>query len=142
MRRRSPVEAVLTGVVSTLRASTGLTGLLGSSTGVYNNPQQGASMPHVIVTSPTDSRMDTMSRFGSELQVQVRAVSDARGDQQAAQVLDRAIDALNFATIATTAPYASLGVSWDQSERYSEVVNGVVVRHHVGLFRVWAEQTS
>jgi hypothetical protein len=138
--RRSPVETVLTSVVSALRASTGLTALV-SSTGVYNNVEQGASFPYVAVTSPSDRRVDTFGRFGSELVVNTQVVSQARGDKEASQILDQVIRALNFATLATT-QHTALGITWDNSDRYMETINGVPTRYHIGMFRVWTEQSS
>jgi hypothetical protein len=138
--RRSPVETVLTSVVSALRSSTGLAALV-SSTGVYNNVEQGASFPYVAVTSPSDRRVDTMSRFGAELVVNTQVVSQARGDKEASQILDQVIRALNFATLATT-QHVALGITWENSERYSETINGVPTRYHIGMFRVWTEQSS
>lgn len=142
MIRNSPVEAVLSATVAKLRSSTGVTGLVTSTTGIYNNVEQGASYPYIEVTSPVDSRLDTMSRFGSDVLVNIKAVSQARGDKEAAQVLDQCVRSLNFAVLSTTAPHASIGITWENSERYAETINGVTTRYHVGMFRVWAEQTS
>lgn len=139
--RRSPVESVLTAVVSTLRSSTGLTALLGSSSGVYNNAEQGAPFPYVVVSSPADRRLDTFGRFGAELVVNTQVVSQGRGDKEASQILDQVIRALNFATLDTT-QHTSIGITWDNSERYMETINGVTTRYHVGMFRVWTEQSS
>lgn len=138
--RRSPVEHVIRAVVTTLRASTGLTALIGSTTSVYNNVEQGATMPYVVVSSPSDRRVDT-SRFGAETLLNVQACSQFRGDAEAAQVMDQCVRALNFAVLPTT-QHATLGCAWDNSERYSETINGVQTRYSVGMFRVWTEQSS
>jgi hypothetical protein len=138
--RRSPVESVLTAVVSTLKGSTGVMGLV-SGTGVYNHVEQGALFPYVVVSSPTDRRVDTFGRFGAEMLVNAQVVSQSRGDKEASQILDQVIRTLNFAVLPTT-QHTSIGISWDASERYSETINGVQTRYHVGMFRVWTEQSS
>lgn len=139
MARRSPVEAVLTAIVTTLQNSTGVTGLV--STRVYNHVPQATVFPYVEVTSPTDRRADTMGRFGSSVLVDVKAISQGLGDQEATRITDQCVRALNFATLNTTG-HTALGITWDSNERFREVVNGVVTRHHVATFRVWTEQSS
>lgn len=138
--RRSPVEFVLRAVVATLRTSTGLTALIGSSTSVYNHVEQAARMPYVVVTSPSDRRMDT-ARFGAETLVNVQAVSQTFGDYDAAAIQDQCIRALNFTPLSTT-QHTTLGCAWDNTERFSEVINGVQTRYHVGIFRIWTEQST
>lgn len=140
--RRSPIEAVLTGIVTTLKNSTGVTGLV--STRVYNNvpqTQDGGPYPYLVVTSPTDRREDTMGRFGASVLVDVKAVSQYQGDKEAAQILDHCRRALNFVQ-PTVSGHAILGMTWENGDRFLEVVNGIPTRHHVDTFRVWTEQSS
>ena len=139
--RRSPITAVLTGVVGTLRASTSLTALVGSSTSIYNNVDQGAAFPYVVVTSPTDRPVDTMGAFGVESLVDVKAVSQYRGDKEAADIVDACMGALHFARPTITG-HTVLGTAFENGERFHEMVNGIVTRHHVATFRVWTEQSS
>lgn len=144
MRRAIPVEAVLTSIVTVLRASSGVTAL--ANGGVFNNVPQGTAYDYVEVSSPTDRRVDTFSRFGSEVLVNVKVVSQGRGDQAPARILSACSVALcgegGSNTLTLAAPHRSLGVALDNSERYTEIVNGVTTRYHVGTFRVWTEQTS
>ena len=137
--RRSPVEAVLTGIVTALRASTGVSAL--ATGGIYNNVPQDTGYPYLVVTSPTDRRMDTMGRFGASVIVDLKAVSQYQGDREAAQILDHCQRALNFQPPSTTG-HQILGVTWDSSDRYQEVVNGIPTRTHVATFRAWTEQSS
>ena len=137
--RRSPVEAVLTGIVTALKNSTGVTGL--ATGGVYNNVPQSTTYPYVVVTSPTDRREDTFGRFGASIMVDVKAVSQYPGDKEPSQIIDQCIRTLNFQPPSTT-QHTVLGVTWNNSERYSEVVNGIVTRHHVASFYVWSEQST
>jgi hypothetical protein len=134
------VEAVLTSVIAALKNSTGVTGL--ATGGIYNDVPQGTTFPYVEVTSPTTRKVDTFGRFGAETIVNVKAVSQARGDQDAMRILDQCIRTLNFATLSLQSPQASLGITWENSDRYLEVVNGIPTRHHVGIFRAWSEQTA
>lgn len=148
MIRRSLVEPVIGAVVTLLRASTSVTGL--AAGGAHNNVPQGTAKPYVEVTVPFDQRVDTFGRFGSQSSVTLKVVTQdsdlARGDLQGIRLMNACIQALGGQggsnTIALSSPYAGLGISWDSCERYTETVNGVTTRYHVGQFRVWAEQTS
>jgi hypothetical protein len=137
--RRSPVEAVLTAIVSTLRASAGVSAI--ATGGVYNNVPQGTAFPYLEVSCPSDRPVDTCGRFGAELLVDVKAVSQAFGDQEPSRMLDQAIRALNFQR-PTLSEHETLGVTWESGDRFREVVNGIITRHHVATFRVWTQQSS
>ena len=141
MARRSPITAVLTGVVSTLRASSAVVAAVGSTTNIYNNVDQGAPYPYVVVMSPTDRPVDTMGRFGVESLVDVKAVSQARGDKEAADIVNDCLQALHFQR-PTIAGHTVLGMAFENGARFQEVVNGVVTRHHVATMRLWTEQSS
>ena len=136
--RRSPVEAVIGAVVTALKASTGVMAL---ATGVYNHVPQETAYPYLVVSSPSDARMDTFGRYGATVLVNVRAVSQAMGDREGARLMDQCIRTLDFQPLATT-QHTTVGVNWDAGDRYPEVVNGIQTRHHVGSFRVWTEQSS
>jgi hypothetical protein len=137
--RRSPIETVIGSVVTVLKASTGVTGL--ATGGVFNNVPQNTPYPYVEVTSPLDQRVDTFSRRGNEAKVTVKAVTQAPGDQQGARIINACVSALEDAVLATS-QHSTLGITWDNGERYKETINGVTTRYHVGEFRVWTEQTS
>ncbi len=137
--RRSADEAVVTAVVTALKASTGVSALV--STRVYNNVPQDTTYPYVVVSLPSAVRMDTFGRFGGLAAVELRAVSQARGDQEGIQILDQVVRTLDF-TRPTLTAQTMLGLAYDRSERYSEVINGIVTRHHVASFRAWTEQSS
>ncbi len=141
MARRSPSTAVLTGVVTTLRASAGVVAAVGSTTSIYNNVDQDARYPYVVVMSPTDRPVDTMGRFGVESLVDVKAVSQARGDKEAADLVNECLQALHFQR-PTIAGHTVLGMAFENGERFQEVVNGIVTRHHVATMRIWTEQSS
>lgn len=140
MARRSSVAAVITGIVTTLRNSTEVTGLVGT-TGIYNNVEPSAAFPYLVVTCPTDVPQDTFGRFGVDARVDVRAVSQYPGDKEAADIVNAGIQALHFQHPSASG-HTLLGVAYDSGDRFSEVVNGIVTRHHVATFRVWTEQSS
>lgn len=139
MPRRNPDEAVIGAVVSALLASTGVTGLV--STRVYNNVPQNTSYPLVRVTLPTTRRLDTWGRFGAEATVDVDVVSQAFGDLEGTRIIDQCVQTLDF-TKPTLTGHASLGLAYDETARFAEMVNGVQTRHHVASFRYWTEQSS
>lgn len=139
MPRRSPEEAVVTAIVAALKASTGVTGLV--STRVFNNVPQDTPYPYVVVTAPLVRRADTFGCLGGTTLVDVQAVSQERGDQEGMRILDQCIRTLNFTEPPTTG-HTVLGIAWDQTERYQEVVNGIPTRHHVATLRAWTEQTT
>lgn len=137
--RRSPDEAVLTAIVTTLKASTGVTGLVASR--IYNNVPQDTTYPYVVVTLSDTRRQDTYGRAGSLGSVDVRVVSQERGDQEGMRILDHINRALDQ-TKPTLTGHAMLGLAWDDLTRYQEVVNGVPTRHHCASYRAWTEQSS
>jgi hypothetical protein len=142
MARRSSVEAVLTAIVTVLRASAGVTALTATGAGsIVNNVPQDTPYPYVEVTSPTDRREDTCGRFGSSVLVDVKVISQARGDQEAARLLAACVQALDFQKPALTA-HTTLGLTWESSDRFRDVVNAIVTRYHVATFRAWTEQSS
>jgi hypothetical protein len=69
----------------------------------------------------------------------VKAVSQFRGDSEAAGIIDAVMQALDGQKPTVTG-HTIFGIAWENSERYREVVNGVVIRHHVATFRVWTGQ--
>src|SRR5690242_20171970 len=93
MARRSPDEAILTAVITALRASSDLTAL--ATGGVYNSVPQGTAFPYVEVTVPSSVRQDTFSRYGSEATLDVKSVSQAAGDQEGVRIRSKCIEALN-----------------------------------------------
>lgn len=136
--RTSPVEDVITAIVTALKADAPLLAL---TTRIYNNVPQDTAYPYVEVTSPSDARIDTFARYGSTVLVDVKAVSQAFGDKEPSRILDACITALNN-TLPSLTSHTTRGVAWDGSDRFREVVNGIVTRHHVGTFRIWSEQQT
>ncbi len=139
MPRRSPDEVVIGAVVSALLSSTGVTGLV--STRVYNNVDQNTAYPLVKVTLPTTRRLDTYGRFGAEATIDVDVISQAYGDLEGTRILDQCVRALDF-TRPSLSGHTSLGLRFDDTTRYAEMVNGVLTRHHVGSFTYWTEQST
>lgn len=139
MPRRNPDEVAIGAVVSALAASTDVTGLVSSR--IYNNVPQNTSFPLVKVTLPTTRRVDTYGRFGAEGTVDVDIISQAFGDLESTRILDQCVRVLDF-TRPNLSGHTSLGLRWDETTRYSEMVNGVQTRHTVASFTYWTEQSS
>lgn len=137
--RTSPVEDILTAVVTTLKAASAVTTL--ATGGIFNNVPQQTAYPYIVVTSPTDRREDTMGRFGDAALVDVKAVSQAKGDQEASRILDACITALDFQQPAMS-NHVALGLAWESTDRFEEIVNAIRTRTHVATFRVWTEQNT
>ena len=139
MPRRSPDAVVIGGVVNTLLASTGVTGSV--STRIYNHMDQNTAYPCIKVTLPMTHRYDTLGRFGAWATVDVDVISQNFGDLEGAQILDQVVRALDFQR-PTLSGHTSLGLAFDETNRFSESINGIVTRHHVASFRYWTEQSS
>lgn len=139
MARRDADEAVLTAIVTTLKAYAGLVALVG--TRIYNNVPQGAAYPYVEVTTPTANRQDTFGRFGQTTLVDVKSISQALGDQEGFRIRDQAKRALDFQK-PTAVGHTVIGIAWEMNERFEEVISGIRTRHHIATFRVWSEQSS
>lgn len=139
MVRTSPVEAVVSALITTLRATTALTPLV---SGIYNDVPQGTAYPYVVVTVPTNRRSDTIGCFGNSALVDTKVVSQYRGDREAARIQAAMISALNFQEPALAGGHRVLGLSWDSADSYQDVVNGVPTRYHVSTWRAWTEQTT
>lgn len=139
--RRSPIEAVLTSVVSRLTASTGVTGL--ATNGVHTEVPQGLTgYDYVEVTSPAWSRADTYGRKGAHTLVQVKAVGSGPSKQKAIRILDQCVRAMT-GSLPTASQHTVLSAEVESGGvSYAELVNGVRVHHEVGMFRVWTEQSS
>lgn len=139
MPRRSPDQVVVGAVVNALLASTGVTDLV--STRVYNNVPQNTAYPFIRVTLPVTRREDTWGRFGALATVDVDVVSQGFGDLEGSQVLDQIVRTIDF-TRPTLSGHTSLGLAWDETNRFAESINGITTRHHVASFRYWTEQSS
>ena len=137
--RESPNVAILTALVTTLKADSSVT--TAATGGVYNNVPQNTDYPYIEVVSPSDRREDTMGKFGAATLVDIKAVSQAFGDKEAAEIIDACITALDLTT-PTLGGHVTLGLSWDSGERFRQVINGIVTRYHVATYRVWTEQAT
>lgn len=137
--RTSPIEDVITALVTTLRATSAVTDL--ATGGIHNHVPQGTSYPYIEVSCPTDRREDTFGRYGAIALIDLKVSSQAHGDREALRITNACITALNNTTPALTS-HTTLGISWDTTDRFRETINGIVTRTHVATFRVWAEQTA
>lgn len=135
MPRTSPVAVVLDAVVDALTVASGITGVAS----VYQHVPQNTAYPYLEVTCHTDRREDALGQLGVSLLVDVKAVSQYRGESQAADLISAAIGALSGQSLSVSG-HTVFGVAWEHAERFKEVVNGIVTRHHVATFRIWTGQ--
>jgi len=137
--RRLPDEALFAAIITALRADA--TVVATATRGSFTEVPQGTSAPYNKVQAPTASRTDTCGRWGASTVIDVDSVS--AGDTQAPGLRMRAavMSALHAQTLAMTG-HTMLGVQWETSEYFPEVVNGLKYHHHVATFRVWTEQSS
>lgn len=140
MIRQSPDEAIATAVVTQLRASTGMTGLV--STRTFTVVPSTETFPRVAVNLPTGRRMDTASRFGAHTLVDVDAMSQGNSERDGLRIRSAAIQALNGQTLSLASPFQMLGLTWETNAESEEVINGLRTFHHIATFRVWTEQTA
>lgn len=141
----SAIEPVLRAIVTQLKSSTGVMGLLATTDSVFNDVRQGSLYPYVVVGSPTEVRWDTYGCPGKTLTVQVRAVTNGdvdRGDKKGAQILSACIARLHFNHTTGVTDHFLSGMVYDSGESYTELVGGVTVRHTVGIFRVHVTQST
>ena len=143
----SAIEPVIRAMVVQLQGSTAVTGQLAaaSSTSIYNDIPQSAAFPYVAVGLPTEVRWDTWGCPGKTLTVQVRAVTNGdvdRGDKKGAQILSACIGRLHFNHTTGIASHFNSGIAYDSGETFTELVNGVTVRHTIGMFRVHVTQST
>jgi hypothetical protein len=124
MTRQPAEEAIATAVVATLRADAGVTAL--ASTRTYTRVPQTATKPYLAVSFPTARRMDTASRYGAHTLVDVSAVTEGESERTGVRLRSAVIQALNGQLLTLTAPFRTLGITWDTNRDVS-VVDGADV---------------
>lgn len=129
----------MTAIIGTLRAAAGLTALVGAR--IYNNVPMGTVFPYVEVTAPTANRLDALGRLGQQTLVDVKAVSQWRGDEEGIRIRAQVKLALDGQTPAASG-HTILGIAWELNERLEEMIGGDRTRTLLSTYRVWSEQSS
>ena len=140
--RRAPDYFVVSSIVSTLRASSGVTAT--ATNGIYTEVPQGTPAPYVKVSaSIAGRRSDTLGRFGKQILMDVDCVSAGESQLLGIQMRDAVSRALDFGqNTQTLTEHRLLGLQYDDDTYFPEMVNNVKHHHHVSSFRVWTEQSS
>ena len=139
MAHKTSAKEILTATFTALNVS-GMTSLLGA-TGVTNTFPQDPTYPYVRLESPSGSRWDTFGKAGKERFVFVHVFSQAKGDDEVIDVLDKALELLH---------YVALSVSGHDLVRYQfdgdfdgadEVIQGVQTVHKIARFKVNVQES-
>lgn len=143
---RSVQEPLITATVQILRTSGNVAGLCP----ILNHVPQGQPRPYLVVENFTAIHWPTMGEHGSECTLQLHAVSEAPGDQECARILDAAIQDLSY-TKPALVDYLNPPLSTWYTVSYKrehelafkeELVNGIIIRHHIALMRILVGQGS
>ncbi len=141
MTAKSAIPAVAVAVYSALNVAA-ITTTLGCP--VYDNVPQAAPFPYIKLGSWTENRLDTMSKAGKDLTLQVHVFSSYAGGAEAQAILAKVSQLLNYPS-TTTAPFDLTASGFDclmcrpedAHDAGAELVAGVNVQHYVQSVRVW-----
>jgi len=134
---QSALEPILTATYGALNTSA-VTALAP----VYNHVPQGTARPYLVIENPTEVPWNTMGEFGKDVTVQLHAVSEAFGDQEALRILNAAILVLDYSKPAISS-HQCVSFKYEHGSSYKEeLVGGVIVRHHIALMRVFVAQST
>lgn len=139
---------VLTALRAALAADATLTGMLATYNGgpaIFSEGDVPANAGYDrlqlgIVSEVGFNTMGSGLKWGSQLTVQVKVVSDKRNVDAGYAVLDRVLTLVDGTTLGVTG-YGSAAWSLDISvEPFTELVGGVAYKHFPSLWRVWVHQ--
>lgn len=144
---RSVQEPLIAATILTLQTAGNVAALV---QGIFNHVPQGQARPYLVVENFVSISWNTMNEYGYECTLDLRAVSEAAGDQECARILDAAIQDLNYSKPALTDPlnpaistFRTVSYKRDHEWKFKEeLIGGVLVRHHVVTMRVFISQPS
>lgn len=129
-------------ILARLKAFAGLTALVPADR-IVDDVVARPVMPYVYVESGSEAAFNTMGldglTWGSDATVQVRAVSQYRGDQQIADIMHQvraALDGYKF----TPTGYLPTIVTFETGTMLKDTIAGVVTREFVAEFAVTVHQ--
>ena len=135
---QSALEPIMTATYNALVGSAVVTALAP----VLNHVPQGTPRPYLVVETPTEVPWNTMGEFGKDVTLQLHAVSEAMGDQEALRILNAAIGALDYSKPSISS-HQCVSFKYEHGSSYKEeLVGGVIVRHHIALMRVFVAQST
>ncbi len=129
-------------ILAVLKAHAGLTALVAAERIVDNVPAR-PTLPYVYVSSGSELADNTLGAsdgsWGSEPKVEVRAVSQFRGDQEVLSIMSQvraALDGYRF----TPTGYLPTIVSFETGQMLIGTTEGVTTREYVAEFDVTVHQ--
>ena len=141
MSADAATRAVIAGVLDKLAASVAFMAL--STGGIFNGVNTGASLPYTAVTA-SERRFDSFGKNGKELDVRVHVLSEHQGEDQALQIIDKAVELLDDergqAVKVAVAGYTVWQVLYEGDEPMPDLmIGGIQARQRVALFTVRVE---
>jgi uncharacterized protein DUF3168 len=142
---RSPLNALQRVTVTRLKGDATLTGLLGASDRVVDQPREGMPYPYVRVGDTLSTPDNDLTSFGREVVMTLHIWTRKRGTLTGQDIAGRIVELLDHQTAALTALLASDGhkcvsirAEFDQALTDPDPE----IRHHVLRFRLQTEQLS
>jgi hypothetical protein len=131
-------------VLTMLRVNPGVAFLV-PPTRIVDDVTPRPTYPYVLVEGSEERPVNTLGppnlpKWGGSARVNVRVVSQSRGDQEAFTILDAIKRALDGQPI-TVAGYQSAGISFEHVTVLKDTVNGVTTRELVAEFDVTVHQS-
>ena len=138
MAHKSALKRALAGVYTALNVA-GFTAL--STGGVGNFVPQRTAFPYTRIGDGVEIRDDAMQLAGKDVTVAVHVFSQDQSDDEAIDILDKAVELLNYASI-TVADHVLVACQYETGfSAGTETINGVETRHYVGMFRVTVRES-
>ena len=135
---QSALVPIATAIYGALTGSTGFTGLAP----LFNDVPEGQGRPYVVIENFTEAPWNTMHEYGKSCTFQLHVVSEAKGDQEAFNILNAGIGVLDYKKFNVT-NHQMVQCKYEGMHHWSEeAIAGVKVRHAVGLFRVDVTQST
>ena len=140
MAQQSALEAVATAVYGLLNVA-GYTSL----SGIYNDIPQNPTMPYTLLGNYRELRRDSTFQVpGKNVAFDVHVVVNAdtnAGELKGMQIVSKAIELVHDQR-PTVTNHGLIRLSYERTESFSELVNGVRFLNHVALFEAWVDQTA
>ena len=131
-------------VLALLKATTALTAIVPAAR-VVDDVSARPTLPYVLVESGLEHPLNTMGppsalKWGSTAVVQVRVVSQYRGEAEATQIMGLVKAALDGQPL-NVAGYASVVVAFESARMLKDTIAGVVTREFVADFAITVHQS-
>lgn len=131
-----PTEVVNVAILARLKADAGLAALVAGR--IYVRPPASLAYPHVLLEAPTLGAFDTLGRYGKAYTVQLRALSQQRGTEEAIRIRSRLVALTDGHRAGLADPFRVFWLELEPSPAvYATSEAGVVTTHAVAILKVW-----